>query len=87
MKKVLLVLISVMSALMLVNLPVYAESNVYKTGIIDDYNMPEVDMDTYARACLKSIFDLAEDTGFAAEEYSTERGLKGLPTARLILLQ
>ncbi len=83
MKKVLLVLISVMSALMLVNLPVYAESNVYKTGIIDDYNMPEVDMDTYARACLKSIFDLAEDTNFAAEEYSTESGLKRLADGTL----
>ncbi len=83
MKKVLIVLISVMSALIFAALPTYAESNVYKTGIIDDYSMPEVDMDTYAKACLKGIFDLAEDTGFAAEEYTTESGLKRLADGTL----
>ena len=83
MKKVLIVLISALSALMFASLPAYAETNVYKTGIIDDYNTPEVEMDTYARACLKGIFDLADDTGFAADEYSTESGLKRLADGTL----
>ncbi len=83
MKKVFIAFISALIALMAASLPAYAESNVYKTGIIDDYNTPEVDIDTYARACLKGLFDLADDTGFAADEYSTESGLKRLADGTL----
>lgn len=86
MKKVLSVLFSVLSVLMLLNIPVHAESKIYKAGIINEYKSPNVDISAYTNACLRNIFDLSETSDFVTGEYSAESGLKRLADGTLDFL-
>ena len=86
MKKLLILLLSALSALTLLTVPAYAESNIYKIGIINDYKIQDVDIATYARTCLREVFYLSETSDFALGEYSSDSVIKRLADGTLDFL-